>query len=136
VLQELLTLGALVLFLLWFPRLLLRTWATGHYAGIGVTLKPRRPRVGPGPVASTVLAGFRLARFVMQRVFAPAVAAGSRRLINTAARRRRPHEYQEPRAERWRRWRNHWPSGRSAPASSEPGFLDYTPDNFDTWERL
>jgi hypothetical protein len=55
VFQELITVGALVLFLLWFPRLLFRTLATGHYAGIGVTLKPRRPRVGPGPLASVVV---------------------------------------------------------------------------------
>jgi hypothetical protein len=135
VLQELLTLGALVLFLLWFPRLLLRTWATGHYAGIGVTLKPRRPRVGPGPVASTVLAVFRLARFVMQRVFAPAVAAGGRQLVRLAA-HRPGHAPRTPWLQEWRQW---WPrsptSAQPTTTGSEPTSesdpFGYPPDEFD-----
>jgi hypothetical protein len=134
VLSELVVLALLILFLFTFPRLLIRTWATGRYGGFGSTLKPK-VRSGPSLIVSAILAGGRIARYIAERLLGPAIAAGSRTLINTAAQRRHPHDSDQPWAAQWRRWRNYRSSRRSDPMSTEPTFIDYTPDNFDTWDR-
>lgn len=132
-LAELLIVFALVIFLLRFPRLLLRTWATGRYGGFGGTHKPR-VRTGPGLFVSVLQGIGQLARYIAERILEPAAAAGNHRVLAIASQRRAGSNGTW--TDRLRQWHYHWTVTRSTPQPTQPGFLDYTPDEFDPWGRL
>lgn len=133
-LSELVVLALLILFLLTFPRLLFRTWTTGRYGGVGASHKPR-VHIGPGLFVTVLQGTVQLARYIAESILGPVAAAGNRRVIRVASERQDGHH--QSWTDRLRHWHYRWTANRSAPPPpAQPGFLDYTPDEFDPWGGL